>query len=66
MYPVYIQDVGHVFLTGNFLYVDEVLLFSQYVILNICIDIKMDVRDMSDFESGSFDAVIDKGSFSNA
>ena len=24
-------------------------------------DMKMDVKDMSDFESGSFDAVIDKG-----
>jgi hypothetical protein len=24
-------------------------------------DIKMDVRDMSDFQSGSFDVVIDKG-----
>lgn len=24
-------------------------------------DTKMDVRNMSDFESGSFDAVIDKG-----
>jgi hypothetical protein len=29
-------------------------------------DMKMDVRNMSDFESGSFEAVIDKGTISIA
>lgn len=32
-----------------------------FVIFDYLVDIQMDVRDMNGFESGSFDAVIDKG-----
>lgn len=35
--------------------------FWGWIILNDLADIKMDVRDMSPFESGSFGAIIDKG-----
>lgn len=39
------------------------LQFVLLLILNNLLDITMDVRDMSAFETDSFDAIIDKGTY---
>lgn len=66
MYPLYNLGCRACFANRRFWSVYEIFSFSQYVILNVWIDIRMDVRDMSGFESGSFDAVIDKGTLSSS
>jgi len=46
----------HALRKSYLLHILDFCLFFDYLV-----DIKMDVRDMKGFESGSFDAVIDKG-----